>query len=185
MRAELPAVAVLPTLIGCAPITVSTRTASNADLSMRHTFAWEANRRWAGNLDHSIAGQDIHTVVNEALEVHGFRPADGQPPDLLVDYHVRLQHESEISGGRWQIEEYHYTEGTLIVALVDPESKRFLWRGAAQGRAARSRGSASGSRSRKCSRTFPRSRRGEQFATWLRGGPTPPAPDPGSSARAM
>jgi Domain of unknown function (DUF4136) len=31
------------------------------------------------------------------------------------------------------MEEYHYTEGTLIVALVDPKSGLFLWRGAAQG----------------------------------------------------
>jgi hypothetical protein len=136
MRADrvagLWAVAVLLALIGCAPITVSTSTAPNADLSTRHTFAWEPNPQMGGKLDDSIAGQDIHAAVNQALEAHGFRPADGQPPDLLVDYHVRLQHESEITGGRWQVEEYHYTEGTLIVALADPKTKRFLWRGAAQ-----------------------------------------------------
>jgi hypothetical protein len=38
-----------------------------------------------------------------------------------------------MEGGRWQIREYHYTVGTLIVALVDPETKRFLWRADAQG----------------------------------------------------
>ena len=31
------------------------------------------------------------------------------------------------------MKEYHYTEGTLIVALVDPESQLFLWQGTAEG----------------------------------------------------
>ena len=129
---QLSAVLVLVTLIGCAPVAVSTSTAPGADLSTRHTFAWEPNRQMGGNMDNSIAGQEIHAAVNEALEAHGFRPAEGQPPDMLVDYHVRLQNESEIEGGRWQVQEYHYTEGTLIVALADPGTKRELWRGAAQ-----------------------------------------------------
>lgn len=123
---------VLLVLIGCAPVTVSTSAAPGADFSTRHTFAWEPNRQMGGNMDNSIAGQEIHAAVDEALEAHGFRPAEGQPPDMLVDYHVRLQNESEIEGGRWQVQEYHYTEGTLIVALADPETKRELWRGAAQ-----------------------------------------------------
>jgi hypothetical protein len=51
---------------------------------------------------------------------------------MPVDYHVRLQNESEIEGGRRQVQQYHHTEGALIVALVDLETKRFLWRGDAQ-----------------------------------------------------
>jgi uncharacterized protein DUF4136 len=131
-------VALLLILIGCAPATVSTSTAPNADLSTRHTFAWEPNGQMGGELDDSIAGQNIHAAVNDALEAHGFRPAAGQLPDMLVDYHVRLQNESEIEGGRWQVQEYQYTVGTLIVALVAPETKRFLWRADAQGTVDRS-----------------------------------------------
>ena len=122
----------LVTLVGCAPVTVSTSTAPDADLSSRHTYAWEPNRQMGGNMDASIVGQDIHAAVNEALQAHGFRPAAGQPPDVLVGYHVRQQNESEIEGGRWNFQEYHYTEGTLMVVLIDPESKRFLWRGSAE-----------------------------------------------------
>jgi hypothetical protein len=128
----LCAVAVLLMLCGCAPVTVSTSKAPDADFSTRHTFAWEPNRQMGGDMDNTIVGQQIHAAVNEALEAHGFEPVAGQPPDMLVDYHVRTQNESEIEGGRWQVQEYHYTEGTLIVALVDPASKRFLWRGAAE-----------------------------------------------------
>jgi hypothetical protein len=100
---------------------------------LRHCRASHARRLRAGHGQHEHrARQDIHAAVNEALQAHGFRPAAGQPPDMLIAYHVRLRNESEIEGFRWQVQEYHYTEGTLIVALVDPESKRFLWRGAAE-----------------------------------------------------
>ncbi len=129
----LYAVAALLTLIGCSPVTVSSGAAPTADFARLHTFAWEPNPQMGGTLDDSIAGQEIHTAVDQALEAHGFRPAAGQPPDFLVDYHVRLQHESEITGGRWNVEQFNYTEGTLMVALVDPKSKLFLWQGNAQG----------------------------------------------------
>jgi hypothetical protein len=130
---RLGAVALLLALIGCNPITVNTGTSPTADFAKLHTYAWERNRQMDGTLDDSIAGQEIHAAVNDALEAHGFRPAAGEPPDFLVDYHVRLRHESEITGGRWNIDQFHYTEGTLMVALVDPKSKLFLWQGSAEG----------------------------------------------------
>jgi Domain of unknown function (DUF4136) len=129
----LYAVAALLTLIGCSPVTVDSSMSPTADFATLHTFAWEPNAQMGGTLDDSIAGQEIHAAVNQALQERGFRPAAGQPPDFLVDYHVRLQHESEITGGRWNVEQFNYTEGTLMVALVDPKTKLFLWQGNAQG----------------------------------------------------
>jgi hypothetical protein len=52
---------------------------------------------------------------------------------FLVDYHVRTQEQSEIVGGRWNVEQFHYTVGTLMVALVDPKTSLDLWQGNAQG----------------------------------------------------
>jgi hypothetical protein len=137
MRADritgLRTLAMLLILIGCSPVTIDTSTAPNADLSTRHTFAWDQNTQRGGELDDSIAGQNIHAPIDDALEAHGFRPAAGEAPDTLVDYNVRLQNELEIGGCRWQVQEYHCTGGTPIVALVDPETKRFRWRVDAQG----------------------------------------------------
>jgi hypothetical protein len=130
---RLGAVALLLALLGCNPVTVNTSTSPTADFANLHTFAWERNRQMHGTLDDSIVGQEIHAAVNEALEAHGFRPAAGAPPDFLVAYHVTERHESQITGGRWNVEEFHYTEGTLLVALVDPKSKLFLWQGTAEG----------------------------------------------------
>ena len=127
------AVAALLTLIGCSSVTVSTGTSPSADFAKLHTFAWEPNPQMNGTLDNSIAGQEIHAAVNQALEAHGFRPAAGAPPDFLVDYRVRTRQESQLFGGRWDVQQYNYTVGTLMVALVDPKSKLFLWQGNAQG----------------------------------------------------
>jgi len=129
----LLALAGLLTLLGCSPVTVSTGTSPSADFSKLHTFAWEPNPQMEGNLDDSIAGQQIHAAVNQALEARGFRPAAGAPPDFLVDYRVKTQQESQVFGGRWNVEQFNYTMGTLMVALVDPKSKLFLWQGTAQG----------------------------------------------------
>jgi hypothetical protein len=63
----VPTVALLLMLIGCAPVT-----------DARHTFAWEPNPQMGGKLDDSIAGQDIHAAVNDALEAHGRSP-DSSP----------------------------------------------------------------------------------------------------------
>ncbi len=130
---RLYAVAILLMLVGCSPVTVNTGASPTADFAKLHTYAWEPNPQMGGTLDDSIAGQEIHAAVDQALEARGFRPAAGEPPDFLVDYHVKERHESEITGGRWNVEQFNYTEGTLMVALVDPKSKLFLWQGNAQG----------------------------------------------------
>jgi hypothetical protein len=69
---------------------VGTSTAPGADFSTRLTYAWEPNPQIGGSMDESIAGQDIHAAVNQALEARGVRLADGQPPDFLVDYRVNF-----------------------------------------------------------------------------------------------
>jgi Domain of unknown function (DUF4136) len=130
---RLCAAMVFLALGGCSSITASSDVSPTADFADLHTFAWEPNRQMDGALDQSIAGQEIHAAVNEALEAHGFRPANGAPPDFLVDYRVTTQNQSEIFGGRWNVQEYHYTVGTLMVALVDPKTNLFLWQGNAQG----------------------------------------------------
>ena len=126
-------VAALLALTGCSSMTASSSASPTADFSNLHTFAWEPNWQNDGMLDQSIAGQEIHAAVNEALEAHGFRPAAGEAPDFLVDYRVRTRNESEVFGRRWNVQQYNYTVGTLMVALVDPKTELFLWQGNAEG----------------------------------------------------
>jgi len=119
----------------CSNVAVNTELAPNANFAGRRTYAWLPNPQMGGAVDSSIAGQYIHADVDQALQAHGFQPAGGQPPDMLVDYRVIVRQQMDIEGGPgWGgVSTYHYTQGTLIVALTDPRSGLFLWRGVAQG----------------------------------------------------
>ena len=119
----------------CSNVAINTELAPNANFAGRRTYAWLPNPQMGGAVDSSIAGQYIHADVDQALQAHGFQPAGGQPPDMLVDYRVIVRQQMDIEGGPgWGgVSTYHYTQGTLIVALTDPRSGLFLWRGVAQG----------------------------------------------------
>ena len=125
------------TLVGsaCSNVAVSTQVAPDANLAGRRSYAWVPNPQMGGEVDASIAGQYIHADVDQALQAHGFSPSGGQPPDVLVEYRVMLREQMEIAGGPgWGgISSYNYTQGTLIVALTNPQTGLFLWRGVAQG----------------------------------------------------
>lgn len=135
---QLAATALLAGLfveVGCSNVMVNTELAPNASFTGRKTYAWMPNPQLDGALDASISGQYIHADVDHALQGHGFLPADGQRADMVVDYRVMLRQQMEIAGGPgWSgVSSYNYTQGTLIVALTDPQSGLFLWRGIAQG----------------------------------------------------
>jgi Domain of unknown function (DUF4136) len=138
IKRSLAAIALLAgvgLLAACSGLSVSTERAPNADFTGRKTFAWVPNPQDGGRLDASIAGQRIHAEVEQALLAHGFTPASGQPPDMLVDYRVMLQERTEVSGGAgWgDISTYNYTVGTLIVMVQNPKDGLVLWRGIAEG----------------------------------------------------
>lgn len=116
-------------------INVNMEAAPNADFAARKTYAWQPNPQMGGQMDMSIAGQQIRAAVDQALQAKGFQQAaDGQMVNMLVDYRVVMRQQTELEGGvGWGgIQTYNYTTGTLIVILVDPSSGRFLWRGVAQ-----------------------------------------------------
>jgi len=135
VRRSLAATALVVGLSACSGVSVSTERAPNADFTARKTFAWVPNPQDGGQVDTSIAGQRIHAEVDQALRAHGFAPAGGQPPDMLVDYRVILQERTELTGGPgWGgIQTYNYTQGTLILMLKDPKDGLVLWRGVAEG----------------------------------------------------
>jgi hypothetical protein len=130
------AAACLLGILGCAPmVNVNTSVAPNADFGARKTYAWQQNPQMGGSMDQSIAGQQIHAAVDQALVSKGFQPvASGQRVDMLVDYRVMMRNQTELQGGvGWGgISTYNYTTGTLVVILIDPETSNFLWRGTAQ-----------------------------------------------------
>jgi len=132
--AQAAILALLAAVAACAGVSVSTARSPDADFSGRTTYAWAPNPQMGGAMDRSITGQQVHADVDAALAAHGFRPADGQPPDLLVDYRVVMQRQVDLEGGPgWGgLQTVRYEEGTFILLLLDPASQNVLWRGVAR-----------------------------------------------------
>lgn len=142
------AVAALALLAGCSSLSVNYDFDSHADFAKYHTFGWMDKTLPEGaavdaqqaELNSNLLDRRIRSAVESQLEARGIRPAVDKP-DMLVTYYVGVQDKIQVSdygyhyspyywgyGGR-QIDVYQYQEGTLIIDLVDAETKDLVWRG--------------------------------------------------------
>jgi hypothetical protein len=86
----------------------------------------------------------IKNAVNSQLVAKGYE-SKSINPDFLVVYHVGVKNKIDVQdwgymygprGYRWggrDISVQQYSEGTLILDVVDPRTKQLIWRGVAQG----------------------------------------------------
>ena len=121
-----------------------------ADFSRYRTWGWmpaapeAAQDVDAARASNSLVDRRIRAAVDAALTAKGLT-ADETAPDVLVVYHTGLKDKVDItdwgysySGTYWgwagrDIDAQNYTEGTLIVDLVDASSRQLVWRGSATG----------------------------------------------------
>jgi uncharacterized protein DUF4136 len=130
-------------LTACATIRVG------ADFDRGTNFQAYATYDWASHdalptgdprLDNNqLFDARMREAVNEQLASKGLRRS-ASSPDLLVHYHasvrdridvVRMDESRGYSVGE-RSESYVYEEGTLLVDVVQAQSKKLLWRGWAQ-----------------------------------------------------
>ena len=91
----------------------------------------------------SLLDQRIHKSVEYEMEQRGITAGDD--PDLLVVYHIGTQEKIQVTdwgynysdyywgyGGR-QIDVHQFTEGSLVIDLIDAETKKLVWRGTGTG----------------------------------------------------
>ena len=142
-------------LTACATVSVSTDYDRAVDFSRYHTF-----RIAGGHLVHEGVSDDANTLVKDriatalrgALQAKGLQENPGQA-DLEVGYFGGARSRTEVermpaygpgpgfgpfwTGGWWD-PTYNdwwartYNEGTLIIDLVDTQTKRLIWRAYAQ-----------------------------------------------------
>jgi len=88
----------------------------------------------------------IQGATNRVLMEKGYRVVT-EGPDFLVAMHAGTQEKLDVvpSGyrygpyGRWYggyrggVDVYRYTEGTLVLDIVDASSRQLIWRGSAKG----------------------------------------------------
>lgn len=132
-----------------------------ANLGAYKTFAWLDPDIKAGPnpmYKSELLNSTVKTAVNTELTIRGMKE-DEQAPDALIQFHTYTQQQqrTNYSGGypymgymggwgRWggfypygmgwggnNAYQYRYTEGTLVVDILDARTKEVLWEGVIQG----------------------------------------------------
>ena len=85
-----------------------------------------------------LSSKRIKTAVNSALSKKGYL-FDMSKAELIIHYHIIIENKSELRtdpygvyGPYWmrpQVNSYQYTEGTLIIDIIEAKSKSLAWRG--------------------------------------------------------
>lgn len=147
----LAAVAACIWFAGCSQYDIKYDYDVDSNFSAYRTYAWIPQQIDEGRVNATTAVQRntlldnrIRSAVDATLATKGLT-ADEQNPDLLVVYHTGMQNKVDVtdwgysySGSYWgwagrDIDVYNYTEGTLLVDLVDAKTKQLAWRGSATG----------------------------------------------------
>ena len=134
-------------LAGCSSISVNHDYDTHADFTTYQTFAWmERSQEMPANAEQAEQSSDlldrrIRGSIEGELAHRGMAQVTGSEADLLVVYHLGTQEKVQVTdwgysysnyywgyGGR-QIDVYQYTQGTLIIDLVDAGTQNLVWRG--------------------------------------------------------
>ena len=112
------------------------------DFSTLKSFAFARQERGPGDplAANPLNDRRIRTAIDSQLVVHGYT-RDSSGPDFLVAYHAATRARTSLQSwgygpGRWRggrVDVSQYTEGTLIVDMVDATSTQLVWRGTATG----------------------------------------------------
>jgi Domain of unknown function (DUF4136) len=116
----------------------------NIDYAGFKTFSWlprdPAADALQGTAVAAEASQMIESELEKGLEAKGFQKLTTGKPDFFLNYHAYVQQKIEprvvavTCGSRicgTQIDQDQIREGTLILDIIQPDSKEVVWRGTA------------------------------------------------------
>lgn len=151
-------VAALLLLSACASVTVNTDYATNTDFTAYKTYAWHPgpppSSKHLDEMGGDIFDARVHRAVDQVLSAKGFTKSD--KPDFYVNYNVVTQQRMSIDsyntyagygpgwgwgwydpwwawGGPTHTTVSYYTQGTLILDIIDAKSGKLVWRATAVG----------------------------------------------------
>jgi len=116
----------------------------NIDYASFKTFSWLPRETGAevlqGTAITAEASRMIESELEKGLEAKGFKKLTTGKPDFYLNYHAYVQQKIEprviavTCGTRicgTQIDQDQIREGTLVLDIVQPDSKEVVWRGTA------------------------------------------------------
>lgn len=112
------------------------------NLSKLKTFNFAIQKRSPNDplAQDSLNNERIKDALESKLNISGFKLENDTKPDFAVAYYVTTKNKfnfTDYSAPRWfgrrDISVDQYTEGTLIVDIIDPTTKQLIWRGRASG----------------------------------------------------
>jgi hypothetical protein len=147
-------VAVAVVLNACAGIPVSTDYDPNWQLPTNPAYAWMPHpmNKVDPMVDNDLVLGRVHRAVNEQLEARGLSAAANEAEaNLLVTYHIGEEEKLDVNTFHSSFGYYpcwrcwgpgydsdmwvsQYTQGKLIVDLVDAKTRQLVWRGIASRR---------------------------------------------------
>lgn len=126
---------------------VETRLDPEADLSGYATYSWRRGRDLPDDgplAPGSAFERKLHHAGDRALSAKGYAKASDDQPDLWIVYHLIPKDRMFVEGegykvGRWvrigtaETSYRSFTEGTLLLDVVDGETNELVWTGWASG----------------------------------------------------
>jgi hypothetical protein len=116
------------------------------DFESMSTYAWleAADPSQASRGMDELTERRVVTAIENQLDSKGYRKATTGAPDLLVNFYLTTEQKIDVSTystgwgyygwyGGTQTSVRQWTEGTLVVDLIDTAEKDLAWRGWAQG----------------------------------------------------
>lgn len=141
---------VVALMAGCATVNIRSEHDPNADFAKYKTFNFPLNvDDFAANVirTNPFLHKEMLRILEETMVAKGFVKTTNKP-DLFVVYHVTTAKKTSVStytGGYYgwgyhgwgvgytDVRVDQYTEGTLIIDLVDADEEELVWRGWATG----------------------------------------------------
>ena len=135
-------------MTGCSSYTIVSDYDSKAPFESYKTYKWAIDPANAsGNLllKNQLIGKRVKNAVDNELKAKGLTAVTSGGADLFVASHLTTKDKLNITdwGYRWGPGPYYgygpnvdvnqYTEGTLVVDLIDGKSNELVWRGVATG----------------------------------------------------
>ena len=133
---------------GCSSYNVTSDFDAHAPFASYKTYKWSADPANApGNLPlrNQLLGRRVKSAVDAELAARGMTLVTSRDADLIVASHLTTRDKPNITdwGYRWGAGPYYgygpnvdvnqYTEGTLVVDMIECNTKELVWRGIATG----------------------------------------------------